>query len=193
MNRGFVDIKIFLIFIIALFAQNIYGYKIVDYNDLYRADVLDISIQEPYNFFAGIGSIQPTCDIFDLSELLSSLIASMLHILDFNEYTIKVLLEDEKVAGFVIFKTALDQTNNVNFIGINGLAISEKYRKRGYGRALLNYVITSANSLPDIKYIYLTVNVNNLPARNLYDSAGFIEVAYRLVNNTESILCYKYL
>lgn len=193
MNKLFSCFYIAYIFIIVLLAFDSYAYQVIDYNDLYRSEILDISIQEPYNFFGGINSIQPNCDIFDLSDLLSYLIASMLDVLDSHKYTVKILLEEEKVAGFIIFKIDSDLLNGVNFVGINGLAISDKYRQRGYGRALLSHVINIAKVSADIKYIHLTVNVNNLPARRLYVSEGFTEATYTVINNIESISCYKYL
>lgn len=61
-----------------------------------------------------------------------------------------------------------------NFMGIFGVLVTEDQRGNGYGREIMNMLISAA-ARRDIKVAYLQVAVGNVQAVNLYESLGFKE------------------
>jgi len=76
------------------------------------------------------------------------------------------------VAGFCAFWRVVDQ------IHINNLAIHPDLRQRGLGRLLLARVLEEAAALGS-PHATLEVRRSNLPARRLYEGAGFDLTAVR--------------
>lgn len=86
-------------------------------------------------------------------------------------------------------------TNNDDIIGYGhidyekkywlGLCILEKHRSNGYGKAILNYLI---NFVKDNKIIaiHLSVDKNNIIAKNIYDKFGF-----KIIKDNEKIYIMK--
>ncbi|CAG9623566.1 GNAT family N-acetyltransferase [Sutcliffiella rhizosphaerae] len=56
---------------------------------------------------------------------------------------------------------------------IFAMYVSEEFRKRGLGKALMNAAIEKAQELEGIEQIHLTVNASNEAAKMLYLSLGF--------------------
>ena len=54
-----------------------------------------------------------------------------------------------------------------------GLAIKEGWRGCGLGRAMIEYLLRWANTVPQIERIELHVHSENAPAIHLYESLGF--------------------
>lgn len=78
-----------------------------------------------------------------------------------------VIRTDElPVAGFCAFWKVVDQ------IHINNLAIHPEMRRKGLGTSLLTAVLAEADRL-GAPHATLEVRRSNLPARRLYESAGF--------------------
>jgi [ribosomal protein S18]-alanine N-acetyltransferase len=87
---------------------------------------------------------------------------------------------DHPVAGFCAFWKVLDQ------IHINNLAVRPELRHRGLGRHLLRHVLDQARTL-GASHATLEVRRSNLPARRLYEAAGFRLVGVRTSYYTHPI------
>lgn len=55
---------------------------------------------------------------------------------------------------------------------ITNVAVAEKFRRRGIGRALMEYMLKEA-ALLGMESMTLEVRVSNIPAISLYESLGF--------------------
>jgi ribosomal protein S18 acetylase RimI-like enzyme len=54
-----------------------------------------------------------------------------------------------------------------------GVYVAPQFRRRGFGRALVDAALAHARSLPGLRQLKLTANATNTPARSLYQSRGF--------------------
>ena len=84
------------------------------------------------------------------------------------------------VAGFCAFWKVVDQ------IHINNLAIHPDWRQRGFGRLLLTRVLEEAAAI-GAPHATLEVRRSNVPARRLYEGAGFGLTAMRTSYYTNPI------
>ena len=96
------------------------------------------------------------------------------------------LIDDGQVIGFVSYQQAGGQ------LDILHVAIARELQKRGYGRRLLNHLLTD-DSLADGTEVFLEVRVSNLAAIRLYHSLGFNEIGirknyYRDANQSEDAI-----
>jgi len=88
---------------------------------------------------------------------------------DYSGSSLLIALIGDTPAGFCSWRqTAADEAELLN------LAVDPAFRRRGVGRALLAALETAASGT-----IFLEVAENNTPARVLYRSAGWEEVALR--------------
>ena len=55
-----------------------------------------------------------------------------------------------------------------------GICILSEFQSKGYGRILMNFILNYAR-VTRIQEVYLTVDLENIPAYTLYNSLGFIE------------------
>lgn len=55
-----------------------------------------------------------------------------------------------------------------------GLCVLPEYQRNGYGRQILQYLIHHARNHPLIDKLHLTVDVDNVGARTLYEHTGFL-------------------
>lgn len=83
-----------------------------------------------------------------------------------------LLLETEKIVGFVGYHQFLDE------IEIFNIVVDTKEKNQGYGQLLLKELSRVAEE-EQITKILLEVRVSNLSAQNLYLSQGFEVVARR--------------
>ena len=60
---------------------------------------------------------------------------------------------------------------------VTNIAVLPEYRRKGIGKALLEYVI--ADCKDELEFISLEVRVSNTPAITLYENAGFKQVGLR--------------
>jgi [ribosomal protein S18]-alanine N-acetyltransferase len=72
----------------------------------------------------------------------------------------------EWIAGFIAARLVAGELH------INNVAVREKYRQRGLGRALLSAVLTEGARL-GARTAVLEVRASNLPAQALYERCGF--------------------
>ncbi len=89
---------------------------------------------------------------------------------ELNENPFSVLLvveENDSIIGFVDYMITFSSAS------INQIAVSKKYRKMGYGKALLDYVFNELSKGQDVDSVTLEVRENNLVARKFYENFGF--------------------
>ncbi len=79
---------------------------------------------------------------------------------------------DELVVGHIMW--AYDEDDDRNWIG--GMLIEAQDQGTGIGRAALLTLVDYLRELPEPKGIRLSVHQDNLPARRLYASVGFVEL-----------------
>ena len=77
-----------------------------------------------------------------------------------------------RIVGFLVCHVVHDEAHIMNF----GLRRDE--RGRGYGRALIEYVLRDLHE-DSVRWVTLEVRLGNFVARKLYDSLGFLEVGRR--------------
>ena len=93
---------------------------------------------------------------------------------EFKKEGVKVfgLLISNLLIGICVFHLVLDEAQ------INYFAIKPKFRKKGYGSFLMNYLITLCEKL-DIKKLFLEVSQTNLTAEKFYSRFDFFTVGIR--------------
>ncbi len=83
-----------------------------------------------------------------------------------------VLEDDSGIVGYTTFRTVVDEGHLMN------VAVASERRGEGWGRRLLTYVIETCRGRGAI-YLYLEVRRSNVPARSMYERAGFVEQGIR--------------
>jgi len=63
---------------------------------------------------------------------------------------------------------------------INAMFVKPEVRGRGVAKAIMQAIIAHAKSCENLTQIRLTVGANNLPAKKLYESFGFVEFGVEL-------------
>lgn len=74
--------------------------------------------------------------------------------------------ENSEIAGYCGLRNMAGEGE------ITNVAVAEKFRRRGVGRGLMEYLLKKAASL-GIEALTLEVRVSNIPAISLYESLGF--------------------
>ncbi len=77
--------------------------------------------------------------------------------------------ENNQIAGYISYRVVDDKSELLNFL------IHEKYRQKGYGKKLFDFVINELKS-EGVKTLILEVRVSNERAIKFYESYGFKEV-----------------
>ena len=78
---------------------------------------------------------------------------------------------DNELAGAISYKI------ETNTLDIHRLMVHPRYFRRGIARQLLKLVL----SLPNIERAIVMTGATNQPAKNLYESFGFVEIAQEMV------------
>ena len=93
---------------------------------------------------------------------------------EFKKEGIKVfgILLSSYVIGICVFHVVLDEAQ------INFFAINHKYRKKGFGTFLMNYLIKECEKL-NISKLFLEVSHNNFIAEKFYSRFNFSTVGIR--------------
>lgn len=94
-----------------------------------------------------------------------------------------LLVRGEKLIGFIHIQDLVDEIDIIDII------IDKTYRHKGYASKLLDYIL----DIKDSKKIILEVDVNNIPAINLYHKYNFIEINRRkkYYNGSDAIIMEK--
>ena len=93
---------------------------------------------------------------------------------EFKKEGIKVvgLFLSSLVIGICVFHVVLDEAQ------INFFVVNQKYRKKGYGTYLMNYLIKQCETL-NIKKLLLEVSLSNTTAEKFYNHFDFYTVGIR--------------
>ena len=83
-----------------------------------------------------------------------------------------VVMEGDRLAGYVGSQTMMDETDMMN------LAVAPQFRRQGVGETLVNALVASLKELGS-RCLTLEVRDSNGPARALYAKLGFVEVGRR--------------
>ena len=90
-----------------------------------------------------------------------------------NNFTLGAFDGEEKLVGIVTFfresRPKIDHKAN-----IYSVYVDSDVRKQGVGRRLMVELIARARQLPGLEILNLTVTSNNVAAKRLYESLGFI-------------------
>ena len=86
-----------------------------------------------------------------------------------NDFDTKYFINENEEISYVITRVLYE------ILDITDVYTNEKYRRKGYARKILEYIIN--NNID--KKIMLEVNENNVPAINLYSSLGFKTISKR--------------
>jgi len=99
------------------------------------------------------------------------------------------VLANAEIYGYVFVLVDEDK------VQINSLVVVEKWRNKGYGKILLNNLLTKLKEI-QIREITLEVRPSNIAALKLYNKFGFKQVAVRknyYNNGEDALLMYKNL
>jgi ribosomal protein S18 acetylase RimI-like enzyme len=90
--------------------------------------------------------------------------------LHFGSLHIKVLREQDRLAGFAAYFMQNPQEGRLLF-----LAVDQKFRGKGYGKILAEYAMKELFAM-GATHLALWTRVSNLPAQRIYKDLGFKEV-----------------
>ena len=93
---------------------------------------------------------------------------------EFKKEGIKVfgLLFENLLIGICVFQVILDEAQ------INFFVVNQKYRKKGFGSYLMNYLIKECEKL-NINKLFLEVSHTNIAAKQFYNRFDFSTVGIR--------------
>ena len=93
---------------------------------------------------------------------------------EFKKEGIKVfgLLLSNLVVGICVFHVVLDEAQ------INYFVVNHKYRKKGFGSLLMNYLIKQCEKL-NVNKLFLEVSHTNIKAEKFYNSFNFSTIGIR--------------
>jgi ribosomal protein S18 acetylase RimI-like enzyme len=88
----------------------------------------------------------------------------------FGSLRIKVLRENDKVAGFTAYHMEGSQQGRLLF-----LAVDRDFRGKGYGKILAQYALKDLAKM-GAQHFALWTRTDNFPAQKIYKELGFVEV-----------------
>ena len=93
---------------------------------------------------------------------------------EFKKEGIKIfgILHSNLLIGIGVFQVVLDEAQ------INYFVINKKFRERGFGSHLMNYLIERCKNL-NVSKLHLEVSQNNITAENFYNRFDFSTVGIR--------------
>ena len=93
---------------------------------------------------------------------------------EFKKEGVKVfgILLSNLIIGICVFQVVLDEAQ------INFFVVNKKYRKKGFGSYLMNYLIIQCEKL-NIKKLLLEVSQSNISAKNFYNRFNFSTMGIR--------------
>ena len=110
---------------------------------------------------------------------------------EFNKSGTKVvaILLKKKIIGIYVVQTIIDEAQ------INYFSIKQRFRRKGYGSYLMNYLIKQCKKL-DVKKLLLEVSETNSIAEDFYSKFNFLTVGIRknyYKDGTDAVLKEKNL
>lgn len=93
-------------------------------------------------------------------------------IIDSSHFYVVRALPSKEIIGYGGFWQVLEELHLVN------LAVKPEYRKQGWGRKLLHYLLCQGKAL-GLRRATLEVRASNISAQNLYEKVGFKNIATR--------------
>lgn len=100
-------------------------------------------------------------------------------------YPFGAYVEDEPV-GFVMYSL---NTNHSRFQAfITRLMVDHQFQGRGYGREIMQLILRSFRENEQIKNVGISYEPENVAARKLYASLGFVEPGEMLEGETLAVL-----
>lgn len=118
-----------------------------------------------------------TSDLQEVAQLERSLYVFPWSLGNFRDsvtagYDCWTVTHGEAVIGYAVLMIAVDEAHLLNF------AVSSDWHNQGIGRGFLCHMIEVAR-LAGCQIVYLEVRPSNLPARHLYKTLGFQQIAIR--------------
>lgn len=94
-----------------------------------------------------------------------------------------IILDNNNIIGFIHIQDLIDEVDIIDIV------IDEEYRRKGYGKSLINYIF----DLYKDKKVILEVSVDNEAAVNLYKSLNFnvINVRKGYYNGIDALVMEK--
>jgi len=116
-------------------------------------------------------------DLSEVANLEKSLYAFPWSLGNFRDsltagYDCWTVTHGETVIGYAVLMVALDEAHLLNF------AIAAEWQNQGIGRGFLKHMIEVAKQA-GCQIVYLEVRPSNIPARHLYKTIGFQQIAIR--------------
>ena len=110
---------------------------------------------------------------------------------EFNKIGTKVvaILIKKQIIGIYVVQTIIDEAQ------INYFSIKQRFRRKGYGSYLMNYLIKQCKKL-DVKKLLLEVSETNSIAEDFYRKFNFLTVGIRknyYKDGTDAVLKEKIL
>ncbi len=93
---------------------------------------------------------------------------------------------DQEAVGFVMYCLNLNHSRFQAFI--MRLMVDEHFQSKGYGREIIKQVLDVFRANGQIKNVGISYEPENVAARNLYASLGFVEPGAMLGNETMAVL-----
>ncbi len=118
-------------------------------------------------------------DLADLDALMHELSATSYC----NEEILNNVMKDDNSHVFIIREDGhivatgtlcVMHTLEFTIAGVESVVVSSKCRGRGYGKKLMEHIITEANKL-GVRSTHLTSNPRRVAANNLYLGIGFVK------------------
>ncbi|MCK4956700.1 MAG: ribosomal protein S18-alanine N-acetyltransferase [Candidatus Cloacimonetes bacterium] len=106
------------------------------------------------------------------TELFSDVWTEQMFVEEINTQVSYVLELDNEIAGYICGWKLYDEFN------ITNVAVSKKYQQKGYGKLLVDFIITEI-AKENFHILFLEVRESNLAAIKLYERVGFNEVGRR--------------
>jgi ribosomal protein S18 acetylase RimI-like enzyme len=176
-----------------------------NYDISHKDAVMEIVFQDPYNFFCGSDAVtrgfmqheffmaenkKGMEAVFADSFKIKKVLIKDGHVIGFIDFcksremsleSLKLMLEangtpcNEDQLSLIMPTLKRTDAECREFILIECLAVSQKYRGNGFGRTLMRSAIQEIKTAwPELKQVCLNVNATNKVARKLYESEGFV-------------------
>lgn len=88
-----------------------------------------------------------------------------------DEFTV-LAYRNNKIVGYIVYSTVLDECHILN------VAVHPDFRRMGIAQKMLNFLFKEGEK-QGIKFYYLEVRVDNIPAVSFYKKNGFKELGLR--------------